>query len=673
MTQIHGIHASSNARLATVSTARPQQQATHHLEWLSPFVFAIVVCLGVSTLSRIVLLVWLQERVLPTAGDNFILLQGLRFDLVTLGMLLGMPMALTPIVNLLSRVRTFWFALLRVYLLLVIAAFAFMELATIPFISEYDTRPNFLFVEYLKYPKEVASMLFVGYKAELLATLVLLPLLLVPAYRQLRKLTASIRRSHKLSALPLAFISLVVCVGAARSTLDHRPVNPSTVAFSSDTLVNSLALNSLYSVLYATYEMRHEDSGFVYGNIDGAIVLRDIRQAMGLPSTEFSDSAIPTLRYQPATLPLTQPKNLVFLIEESLGAEFVGSLGGLPLTPNLDRLAHEGIWFERLYATGTRSARGLEAIVAGFPPTSSQSVLKLGKSQQDFFTLGEMLRRKGYDTSFIYGGEAQFDNMRRFFANNGFATVLDKHDFVNPVFTGSWGASDEDVFNYAHEKFLRQEPGKPFFSVLFTTSNHSPWEFPENRIELYELPRDTVNNAVKYADYAIGEFFRKARAADYWDNTVFVVVSDHNSRVYGADLVPIERFHIPGLILGGGIEPQRINRLVSQIDLLPTALSLIGVSGEHPAPGLDLTRADIDELPGRAIMQYGDTQAYREEDRVVVLRKEKPAALFRYAGGELTALPDDPEIIERAKALAVWPVQAYRERTYRLPDELHSD
>ncbi|MGB5579684.1 MAG: hypothetical protein WBM68_03900, partial [Woeseia sp.] len=103
------------------------------------------------------------------------------------------------------------------------------------------------------------------------------------------------------------------------------------------------------------------------------------------------------------------------------------------------------------------------------------------------------------------------------------------------------------------------------------------------------------------------------------------------------------------------------------------ALSLIGVSGEHPAPGLDLTRADIDELPGRAIMQYGDTQAYREEDRVVVLRKEKPAALFRYAGGELTALPDDPEIIERAKALAVWPVQAYRERTYRLPDELHSD
>ncbi|MGB5346496.1 MAG: LTA synthase family protein, partial [Woeseia sp.] len=423
----------------------------------------------------------------------------------------------------------------------------------------------------------------------------------------------------------------------------------------------------LYSVLYATYELRHEDSGFVYGEVNEPEVIQSILQEMAVPDSAFTDPAIPTLRLQQATMTYAKPKNLVFVIEESLGAEFVGSLGGLPLTPNLDRLANQGIWFEQLYATGTRSARGLEAIVAGFPPTSSQSVLKLGKAQRDFFTIGEMLRREGYDTSFIYGGEAQFDNMRRFFANNGFDTVLDKHDFESPVFTGSWGASDEDVFNYAHERFSAQAADKPFFSVLFTTSNHSPWEFPEDRIELYELPSNTVNNAVKYADHAIGQFFHKAAASAYWSNTVFVVVSDHNSRVYGADLVPIERFHIPGLILGGGIEPQRITRLASQIDLIPTALSLIGISGSHPAPGLDLTRADIDSLPGRAVMQYGDTQAYREEDRVVILRKERPAAMYRYADGELTPLPPDAALISKAQALAVWPVQSYREGSYRLP------
>lgn len=667
VTASHNTHASPRRRLATAASAAPRAILSKQLDWLKPFLFTAMACLLIGGLSRFILLTWLQERVQPTGGDEFILLQGLRFDLVTLGLLLGIPMGLTPLVGLSTALRKPWFFVLRIYLLLAIAAFLFMELVTIPFIAEYDTRPNFLFIEYLKYPQEVASMLYVGYKTELAVTFILLPLVLVPAYGRLRKLTTGIRSSHRFAALPLAFLSLVFCVAAARSTLDHRPVNPSTVAFSADTLVNSLALNSLYSVLYATYELRHEDSGFVYGSVDSEQVSNSIRQEMGEPASAFTDPEIPTLRYQPATMTFSRPKNLVFLIEESLGAEFVGRLGGLPLTPNLDRLADHGIWFENLYATGTRSARGLEAIVSGFLPTSSQSVLKLGKAQQDFFTLGEMLRRQGYDTSFIYGGEAQFDNMRRFFANNGFTTVMDKHDFVNPVFTGSWGASDEDVFNFAHEKFVQQDADKPFFSVLFTTSNHSPWEFPANRIELYELPSNTANNAVKYADYALGEFFRKARGADYWNNTVFVVVSDHNSRVYGADLVPIERFHIPGLILGGGISPQKVERLVSQIDLLPTALSLIGVSGMHPAPGLDLTRADIDTLPGRAVMQYGDTQAYREENRVVVLRKDKPAAMFSYADGQLQATADDPQLISKAKALAVWPVQSYRDRSYRLP------
>ena len=639
------------------------------LTWLRPLLFAAAVALLVAGLARVGYLLWFLDRVAETGGFAYILLQGLRFDLVSLGYLLAIPATLTPILNATPRIAPLWAAVLRAWLLAVVAGFVFMEVVTLPFMLEYDIRPNYLFVEYLGYPEEVFSMLFVGYKFEILACMVLVPALVWAANRGLKRQAARVVRNRLLLAPLLSIAAMIVCFAAARSTLDHRPVNPSTVAFSSDTLVNSLPLNSLYSVANAVYEMRHEDSGFPYGDIPVDLAVEAVRSDMHLPPRSFANGSVPTAHYQAATKVTGKPRNLVIIVEESLGAEFVGALGGLPLTPNLDALAHEGIWLENLYATGTRSARGLEAIVAGFPPTTSQSVLKLGRAQRDFFTIGAFLKEHGYVTSFIYGGEAQFDNMRRFFAGNGFDTVIDKHDFEHPAFLGSWGVADEVVFDFAHDYFASLPADQPFASVLFTTSNHSPWEFPDDRIDLYEEPRATVNNAVKYADYAIGRFFDKARRSDYWDDTVFLVVSDHNSRVYGSDLVPIERFHIPGLILGGGIEPQSWARVASQIDLLPTLLSLAGVSGVHPAPGIDLTRPDIDSLPGRAVMQYGDTQAYRQDDKVVILRKGRPAEAFEYVDHQLVKTKLDRESLEHARAFAAWPSIAYRQQLYRLPPE----
>jgi phosphoglycerol transferase MdoB-like AlkP superfamily enzyme len=370
---------------------------------------------------------------------------------------------------------------------------------------------------------------------------------------------------------------------------------------------------------------------------------------------------------QTATRQTARPKNLVIIVEESLGAEFVGALGGRPLTPRLDALAHEGIWLENLYATGTRSVRGLEALVTGFPPTPALSVVKLGRSQRNFFSIAQLLRNAGYDTSFIYGGEAQFDNMRRFFMNNGFDFVVDENDYENPVFHGSWGVSDEDLFARADQEFAKPRD-KPFFSLVFTTSNHSPYEYPEGRIELYDPDPHTVNNAVRYADYSLGTFFDRARTQAYWKDTVFLLVADHNSRVYGADLVPVEHFHIPGLILGGSIEPARYSPIASQIDLPPTLLSLIGVSAEHPMIGHDLTRPEFAAWPGRAILQYNGTQAYMSGRSVAILRKNLPPATFDYDGSTLTAIAADNELIDTAIAHANWSSTTYEQYLYRLPD-----
>ena len=205
------------------------------------------------------------------------------------------------------------------------------------------------------------------------------------------------------------------------------------------------------------------------------------------------------------------------------------------------------------------------------------------------------------------------------------------------------------------------------------TSNHSPYDYPAGRIQPYDADPHTVNNAVKYADYALGQFFARARASSYWDDTVFLVVADHNSRVFGAEVIPIDHFHIPALVLGGGIEPSVYKPVASQIDMPPTLLSLIGVSSVHPMIGHDLTRPEFAAWPGRAIMQYDDTQAYLAGNEVAVLRRHLPPATFRYDGGtKLVAEPDNAELEALALAHATWTSDTYEHLSYRLPADTES-
>ena len=175
-----------------------------------------------------------------------------------------------------------------------------------------------------------------------------------------------------------------------------------------------------------------------------------------------------------------------------------------------------------------------------------------------------------------------------------------------------------------------------------------------------------VNNTVKYADYALGQFIAKARQSNYWEDTVFLIVADHNSRVYGSEIVPVSRFHIPGLILGGRIEASVIGELASQVDLPPTLLSLIGIEAEHPMIGHDLTRQT---KPGRAIMQFNGAQAYMEGEHVAVLQKDLSPRQFLYRDGQLVEEGDYGSLLTvKAIAHSLWSSIAYENSLHRLPD-----
>ncbi|WP_421232703.1 LTA synthase family protein [Aeromonas jandaei] len=632
-----------------------------------PFAVFCALALGSLTLSRIVLGIWQLERVDAVAGWQEMLLQGIRVDFATICWLWGVPAMFTLLLAGPHAIGRGWMQLMRVWLTVGLWLMLFLEISTPSFVSEYGVRPNRLYVEYLIYPKEVLSMLWAGRKAELLLAVVFSSAVLTGGWwlsgRLLRDLTFP-----RWYWRP-AFALLILAIGflGARSSLGHRALNPAMVAFADDPLVNALTVNSAYSLFFAIKQMgAEEDASQFYGKMTDKQIIEIVRQESGRAAHEFSSDTLPSQTFNEASYD-GKPKNLVILLQESLGAQFVGSLGGLPLTPNIDALSQQGWAFEQLYATGTRSVRGIEAVLTGFTPTPAQAVVKLGKSQTNFFTIADLLKQRGYDTSFIYGGESHFDNMRSFFLGNGFTTIVEQKDFTNPVFKGSWGASDEDLMAKADETFRGlHKQGKPFFSLVFSSSNHDPFEFPDNRIALYEQPKQTRNNAAKYADYAIGEFFKRAKQSEYWKDTLFLVIADHDSRVGGASLVPIPRFHIPGVIVGDGIAPKKDPRIVSQIDMAPTLLSLMGISADYPMLGKDLTRMPAD-WPGRAIMQYDKNFALMRGQDVVILQPERPAEGYRYddATETLTPVAQPAAMKEATLGLALWGSLAYQKGLYR--------
>lgn len=632
----------------------------------------VILGLLMLSLSRILLIIWQFDRVAETEALFDILIQGIRADIILLSMGASLP-ALLGLVWANRFLYSSWFKFSFWWCLSWLSFALFLELSTPSFIMQFDIRPDRLYIEYLKYPKEVFSTLWHGFKLSLILGVILHISITYGLFKLLKVETT------KNDAFPLwkhfliwPLVAFLIFAGI-RSTAQHRPANPAMFAITSDSLVNSLVINSAYSVLFAIYNLKHEaNSTGIYGHLDNDEMIEITRDWPWLNNYSYPNADYPTLHWQEAVAKREKPLNIVIVLQESMGASFVESLGGIPVTPELEKLKHEGMWLENLFATGTRSVRGIEAVIASFMPTPAQSTVKLSLSQNNFTTIASVLKEQGYNTSFMYGGEAHFDNMRTFFTGNGITDIIDlstiKKEDDNGLFVGSWGASDEDLFEQAERSLKKySQQNEPFFSLIFTSSNHEPYEFPDDRIDLYSKPKASVNNAVKYADWAMGRFFENIKQENYWQDTVFLIVADHDARAYGSNLIPFENFKIPGLILGADIQPSKIKTITSQIDLAPTLLSLAGVSSCHMLDGRDLALDATSD--GRALVQFGNIFALMEEDRVTILQPNKVKKEGHYIDANKKLILTDTEVSDanykKALAHVQLPSYLYREQRYR--------
>lgn len=546
-----------------------------------PLAWLLAVFLAVSGLTRLVLLIAVGAGVPPSSGSWLsIFVIGLTYDLLTFVYFAW------PLVLLLWILPRRWFAgragrwLVGLLSWLLVAVCLFVAVAEWTFWEEFQTRFNFIAVDYLIYTNEVIGNIRESYPvAETLSVLFVLTCALCWWGRRWLMPNAGDDASFgKRGLVPLTWLALTVFgTWLVNADLKDRTDNQ---------YVNALAGNGIYQ-FFAAYRNSSIDYARFYRSEPVREAFSGVRALLQSPDSHFvNDNPYDITRQIRAHRPLRR-LNVVLISVESLSASFSRTYGGDQLTPELDKLTSQSLVFDKLYATGTRTVRGLEALSLSVPPTPGESILKRPHNE-GLFSLASVFNREGYVSEFLYGGYGAFDNMNYFFAHNGYI-VKDRKDIPDKTIhhANIWGVADEDLYTLALSQFDRiHAEGAPFFAHIMTTSNHRPYTFPAGRID---YPQGKRRSAVIYTDWAIADFLRRAHDKPWFADTIFLITADHCAFSAGISALPAFRYHISLWVYSPAhIAPGRVKRMLSQIDIPPTLLGLLGFDYTSRFYGQDL-------------------------------------------------------------------------------------
>ncbi len=534
------------------------------------------------------------------------------------------------------------------------------------FFEEFHSRFNTVAVDYLLYPQEVFINIWDSYPVPLIVAicgLLGLGWIFVGSVLFRGMWTRPVSFSKRFS---FWIVLLAACFFLGQTISLKGP------KVSEDRLVNEIANNGVLSFAAAAWT-HHLDYSVFYRTLPKDEAYQRVRQLLQEPGVEYAASGN-TIRRHVGGDTNRAKLNVVIILEESLGSEFWGCLGrpGPSLTPEMDKLAaEEGLLFTQMYANGNRTVRGMEGVLSSFPSLPGDSIVKRDLSS-NVETIARVLKRDGYDSIFLYGGRGVFDSMRPYAVNNGWDNFVEQKHFEKPAFATIWGVSDEDLMARAIEEFRAlNASGKPFLGTILTVSNHKPYTYPAGRIpeDPYARKRE---HAVKYADYALGQFFKAARKEAFWTNTVFAVVADHGARVYGSQRVPIASYEIPLIIVGPAVvtNAARVDALGSSLDVSPTLLGLIG----RPYDSLFFGRDLLKQPPGKGRVPLNhnrDIGLYMDE-RMVTLGLRKTVEYYTGDPRKTEAVPNpqpsaaDLELEKDCEALYQVADELYTSRQFRL-------
>ena len=488
------------------------------------------------------------------------------------------------------------------YLFLVLVIMFFSLMAEFPFWDEFGVRFNFIAVDYLIYTYEVISNINQSYPLPLIIVvlLVLVAATLLLLYKTgIFKYTFSSKQSVGLRAyyiVPILIITmLLLCV------MKNKQAD-----FSNNLVVNELGKNGVFS-FFAAFRSNELDYDTFYPTVDDKQAYTILKKLLLQENQQHTSMQWDNISRITKGEDEIRP-NIILVAIESFSGDFLKAFGNNnDITPNYDSLTNQSIFFTNLYATGTRTVRGMEALTLCVPPTPGNSIVRR-PGNDHIFSISTILKQKNYHPYFIYGGDGYFDNMNNYFGGQGFDIVdrdrgnplsedIDTHRYNIPTnevsFENAWGICDEDLYKQAIKYADKSSNANtPFFQFVMTTSNHKPYTFPEGRIN---LPQGDRNAAVKYTDYALGKFLAEAQQKPWFKNTVFLIVADHCASSAGKWEINIDKHHIPAIIYNLPHEPGKIGRLVSQIDLMPTLFGYLHWNYSTALYGKDINQVKAGE------------------------------------------------------------------------------
>ncbi|MHA4895347.1 LTA synthase family protein [Pedobacter sp. PWIIR3] len=519
------------------------------------------------------------------------------------------------------------------FLILLISFFSFF--AELTFWQEFESRFNFIAVDYLIYTYEVINNINESYPLPLLIGGVVVLVLLVMFVFHCKQIFKAAFEAKT----PFKSRLLVSCTMLILTVVYPFLLSNSAAEHSTNRYQNELAKAGIYSFFSAfkNNELNYND---FYALLPNKEAYRLIRQDLQSASAQFVKQGNSILRNVTNAGTPIKP-NVIMITVESLSADYMEHFGNTQhLMPVLDSLAEHSVLFTNMYATGTRTVRGMEALTLSIPPTPGSSIVRR-QGNENLQTVGYIFKQAGYSRTFYYGGDGYFDNMNEYFGSNGFDITdrgrniklddnyLTKRTVITDDqvhFENAWGISDEDLFDAVIRGSDEQyKDGKPFYSFVMTTSNHRPFTFPAGKIA---MPRGSREAAVRYTDYAIGEFLRKLSSKPWYKNTVVIIVADHCASSAGKNEIDISKYHIPCLILNlPQAKPLKINQMCSQIDLYPTLFNLLGWNYQSNLFGKNVL------APGyqpRAVLGTYQKLAYLKQDSLVILGPHQKVETFLY-------------------------------------------
>jgi phosphoglycerol transferase MdoB-like AlkP superfamily enzyme len=545
----------------------------------------------------------------------------------------------------------------------------FLAVAQYYFFKEFNARFNLVAVDYLIYPHEVFENIFESYH-------VVAIMILVAAYASIMLAVSwNVLFQPAIPSQPFAKRARWIGAHALLLAVLLSVLSTHSLDFSSNRIVNEITADGISSFFEALHT-NQLDYNALYRTGEPQRLAQVLKQELATDASRSQPNGSGINRVAAGSEQGLGKLNVVVIVEESFGCEQVDACGhGLDidaamaasanrLTPELDTLAKQGIFFNKAYATGTRTVRGLEAITASFPPIPSESIIKR-PGNDHIATWGKIMRENGYHTSFLYGGFSQFDTMKTFYAGNGYE-VSDRLDIENPRFTNIWGVSDQDLFDHARTYFdQRATNGAPFFSIIMTTSNHSPYTFPVG-IDGVRPHGGSRHDGVRYADHALGEFFAKSKTAAWYNNTLFVVVADHGARVYGSEKIPLQSYEIPLLIMAPGhVQPRQVASPVSQIDIAPTVLGMLGLPYTAPFFGQNVFTENEDSKI--LLFNHNHDVALYQNGKLTVLGLHNSLHTYTYRLGEehLEDAADDRTLADLTVAYYQTAFNLFTQHAYR--------